>query len=342
MTSNRSSLPIPVSRVPRVSVSASGPKSKTSDLSKRTVNSTATAQRSGIARPSNSKGRRPEVQIKPLESKSTTTAPVTTTDWLYARTSKGLETIFEDESESTFTSSSDATSEDSSDSNATLASSISSTEPSRYNGPQLVEPCVSNALLHVLEPCGHRVMTRHVESCGKNCKSTDAAFANTKTAAKFACAVCISKYVHEHYSAQKSLFASSLDKLEIALGGFRPGWKAERIARMERVWKNNAVEERKALEKLGRYCEVIPTDPDEEVLVVPTEVAPVKDASSRLPTRAEVKTGRRQLPVSKKPKEKRQIPTLQSRVSVEKNSGDGKRGKIGSSRIPVGPRLSKK
>jgi hypothetical protein len=188
-------------------------------------------------------------------------------------------------------------------------------------------------------------MTRHVESCGKNCKSTDAAFANTKTAAKFACAVCISKYVHEHYSAQKSLFASSLDKLEIALGGFRSGWKVERIARMERVWKNDAVEERKALERLGRYCEVIPTDPEEEVLVTPTEVAPVKDASSQVPaqsTRAEVKTVRRQLPVSKKPKEKRQVPTLQSCVTVEKNSVDGKRGKIGSSRIPVGPRLSKK
>jgi hypothetical protein len=193
------------------------------------------------------------------------------------------------------------------------------------------------------------MMTRHVESCGKNCKSTGSAFANTKTAAKFACAVCMSKYVQKHYSAQKSLFVSSLDKLEIALGGFRPGWKAERIARMERVWKNDAGEERKALEKLGRYCEVIPTDPEEEVSITPAEVAPLKDALSRvpvqssLPTRAEAKTIRRQLPiVSKKPKEKRQIPTLQSLVSVEKNSGDGKRGKIGSSRIPVGLRLSKK
>ena len=341
MISNRSSLPILASRVPRVSVSASTPKAKMSDLSKRTVKSVATVERSGIARPANSKGRRPETRSRPLEPKPTATAPVLATDWLYARTSKGLETIFEDESESTFTSNSDIGSEDSNDSNTTLASSISSTEPSRYNGPQLVEPCVSNALLHVLEPCGHRVMTRHVESCGKNCKSTDSAFANTKTAAKFACAVCISKYAHEHYSAQKSLFVASLDKLESALGGFRPGWKAERVARMERVWKNDAVEERKALEKLGRYCEVIPTDPEEEVLVTPTEVAPVKDASSWVPlqsTRAEVKTVRRQLPVSKKAKEKRQIPTLRSLVSAE----ESKRGKIGSSRIPVGPRLSKK
>jgi hypothetical protein len=342
MTSNRSSLPILASRVPRVSVSASTPKTKTSNLSKRTVKSVASVERSGIAKPSNSKGRRPETRSRPLESKPTTTAPVLTTGWLPAYTCQGLETIFEDdESESTFTSNSETNSEDSNDSTTTLPSSISSTEPSRYNGPQLVEPCVSNALLHVLEPCGHRVMTRHVESCGKNCKSTDAAFANTKTTAKFACAVCMSKYVHEHYSAQKSLFVSSLDKLEIALGGFRVSWKAERIARMERVWKNDAGEERKALEKLGRYCEVIPTDPDEEVLLItPTEVAPVKDASFQVPVQAN--TVKRQLPVSKKPKEKRQIPTLQSLVSVEENSGAGKRGKIGSSRIPVGPSLSKK
>ena len=110
---------------------------------------------------------------------------------------------------------------------------------------------------------------------------------------------------------------------------------------MERVWKNHAFEERKALERLGRYCEIIPTDPEEEASVTPTEVAPVKDASSWVPlqsTRAEVKTVRRQLPVSKKAKEKRQIPTLRSLVSAE----ESKRGKIGSSRIPVGPRLSKK
>jgi hypothetical protein len=243
-----------------------------------------------------------------------------------AQISKGLRTIVEDESES---------SEEGSDSNTTLASSISSSnEPSRYNGPQLVEPCVSNALLHVLETCGHRVMTTHVEPCGKNCKSTDSAFANTKTSAKFACAVCISKYVQEHYAARKALFVPSLDKLESALGGFKPGWKAERIARMDRVWKNDAVHERKALEKLGRFCEAIPTDPDEEVLG--TEVAPVKDASSQvLPTRAEAKTVRRRLPVSKKPKERRQ-------AAVEQKAVDGKRGKNGSSRIPVGPKLSKK
>jgi hypothetical protein len=339
MTSNRSSLPILASRVPRASVSAPTSKAK-SDLSKRTVKSIATVERSGIARPANSKGQHPETRSRPLVPKPAITAPMLATYCLPARTSKGLETIYEDESESTFTSNSDTGSENSNDSNTTLASSISSNEPSRYNGPQLVEPCVSNALLHVLEPCGHRVMTRHVEPCGKNCKSTDSVFANTKTAAKFACAVCISKYAQEHYSAQKSLFVSSLDKLESSLGGFRPGWKAERVARMERVWKNDAVEEKKALEKLGRYCEVIPTDPEEELLVTPTEVAPVKDAPSQVPvqsTGAQVKTARRQLPVSKKPREKRQIPTLQSLMSVE-----DKRGKIGSSRIPVGPRLSKK
>jgi hypothetical protein len=311
------------------------------------VKSIATIERSGIARPLNSKGPRPETRSSLLKSKSTITAPVVlATSSPAAQITRSLQSIAEDESESTFASKSDTGSEASNDSNTTLASSISSNEPSLYNGPQLVEACVSNALSHVLEPCGHRVVTRHVERCGENCKSTESAFASTKTAAKFACAVCISKYVQEHYSAQKSMSVPSLDKLEKALGGFRPGWKAERIARMERVWKNDAVQERKALEKLGRYCEAIPTDPDEELLVVPTEVAPMKEALDLVQsTRAEAKTARRQLPVLKKPKEKRQIPILQSLISVEKSSGDGKAGKTGktgSSRIPVGPRLSKK
>jgi hypothetical protein len=322
MTGNRSTLSILASRVPKTTVPTSTSKPEVSDLSKRTVKSTAAVERSGIPKPPSSLCRR--------QKTSATTAPVQATGSSTVQISKGLRTIAEDESES---------SEEGSDSNTTLASSVSSSnEPSLYNGPQLVEPCVSNALLHVLGPCSHRVMTTQVEPCGKNCKSTDSAFANTKTAAKFACAVCISKYVQEHYAAQKSLFVPSLDKLESALGGFKPGWKAERIARMDRVWKNDAVQERKALEKLGRFCEAIPTDPDEEVLG--TEVAPVKDASSQvqsnLPTRAESKTVRRRLPVSKKPKERRQAAV------EEKAVVDGKRGKNGSSRIPVDPRLSKK
>ena len=293
------------------------------------MKSIATVERSGIPKPPSSLCRRQKTRSA-LESKSAIKAPVLATGSPTVQRSKGLQTIAEDESES---------SEEGSDSNTTLASSISSSnEPSRYNGPQLVEPCVSNALLHVLEPCGHRVMTTHVEPCGQNCQSTDSAFANTKTAAKFACAVCVSKYVQEHYAAQKSLFVPSLDKLESALGGFKTGWKAERIARMDRVWKNDALEERRTLEKLGRRCEAIPTDP-EEVFFTPSEVAPVKDASSQVPsnhpTRAEVKTVRRRLPVSKKPKEKRQ-------ASVEENAVDGKREKNGSSRIPVGPKLSMK
>lgn len=339
MTGNRSSLPILASRAPKPSPSASTPRAETSNLSKRTVSSIATVK------PPSSLCRRQKTRGSPLEPKSAISAPTLS---LAAQKSKGLESIAEDKSESMITSKSDtgSGSGDSNDGNTTLASSILSSEPSRYNRPQLVEPCVSNALLHVLEPCGHRVMTAHVEPCGKNCKSTDAAFANTKTAAKFACAVCITKYVQEHYSAQQSLFIPSLDKLESALGGFRPGWKAERIARMERVWKNDAIQERKALEKLGRYCEAIPTDPEEEVFFSPTEVAPVKDASSqvqsKLPTRAEVKTVRRRLPVSEKAKEKRQASTSQSSVSVEEKVVDAKRGNNGSSRIPVGPRLSKK
>lgn len=348
MTSTRSSLPTLGSRLPKKAISSSTPKTKTPDLSGRTVKSLAVANRSGIARPLNSRGRHSKTRMSLLGQNSTLKMPAPVASSLAAQSSKGPKHECGNESESVCSSKVDLCSEDcsSSDSNTTEASSISSNERSLYNGPQLVEACVSNALLHVLEPCGHRVTTTNVERCGENCKSTDSAFANSRTTAKFACAVCISKYVQEHYSAQRSLFVPSLDKLEEALGGFREGWKAERIARMERVWKNDAVQERKALEKLGRYCEAIPTDPDEETLVVPAEVSPMEEASfqvqSSIPSRVEVKTIRRQIPIPKTPNRKRQIPTSSSLVGVEQNPVDGKRGKNGSSRIPVGPQLSKK
>ena len=341
MTSNRSNLPIPGSRVPRKVVCTSSSRTETPGLSQRTVKSLASVKQSGIARPLKPRTQRPEARKSPQQPTSASKAPVPATRSLTMQ-----EHATGDESESTSISKFDSCSEDCSDRNTTNASSILSNEPSLYNGPQLVEPCVSNALLHVLEPCGHRVMITRVELCGKNCRNSDSAFANSRTATTYACAVCITKHLQEQHSTKKSLFVSSLDKLESALGGFRAGWKAERIARMERIWKNDAVEERKALKKLGMHCEVIPTDPEEETLVVPTEVAPTKDASpqvqSSLPSRPEVKTVRRSIPVSKKHKGKRQVPTSSSSVPVEGKAVGSKRGKFGSSRIPVGPRLSKK
>jgi len=344
--SNQLNLPILGSRVPRKTIPVSTTETKPPDLSERTVKSLATVERSGIAMPLNSKTRRSEIQKSPPRPKPTTAVPVLAPGLPAARAAKGLKHVTGDESESGRSSMVDAHSEDCSDSNTTNASSILTSEPSLYNGPQLVEACVSNALLHVLEPCGHRVMTARVELCGKNCKASDSVFANSRTAAKYACAVCITKHLQEQHSNKKSLLVSSLDKLESALGGFRPGWKAERIARMERVWKNDAVEERKALEKLGRHCEVIPTDPEEETLVHTTEVTPMNEAPSQvqssLPSRAGKKATRRQIPVSKKPKEKRQAPASASSIPVDDKVVDGKKGKVGSSRIPVGPGFSKK
>lgn len=223
-------------------------------------------------------------------------------------------------------------------------------EYSQYNGPQLVEPCVGNALFHVLQPCGHRVMTQDVQLCGQNCRGSDSPFANKKTRAKFVCAVCISKYVHEHYAAKKDLYLPSLDILERALGGFRAGWKEKRIAHMERVWKNDALEEQRALGKLGRRCEAVSTDPDEEKLVEDDGEATSEVESSQEHTDlsgrtiatlscVETKTDRLQVPLAKRPKSRSQLPVPSSATAVDKKAPESQRARKRTTRIPVGPRL---
>lgn len=226
-----------------------------------------------------------------------------------------------------------------------------STQYSQYNGPQLVEPCVSNALFHVLQPCGHRVMTRDVQLCGQNCKGSDSLFANKKTQAKFGCALCISRYVHEHYAAKMALLIPSLDMLEAALGGFPDGWKEKRIARMERVWKNDALEEQRALEKLGRRCDALSTDPEEKLVDEEEKaaldgrdeepLAPVEIHSAMLP-RVVSKTGRLQIPMPKETKSKSQLVAPSQKLMDDKKTVEGQREDKRRTRIPVGPRLPRK
>ena len=223
-------------------------------------------------------------------------------------------------------------------------------EYSRYNGPQLVEPCVGNALFHVLQPCGHRVMTRDVQLCGQNCRGSDSPFANKKARSKFVCAVCISKYVHEHYAAKKNLYLPSLDVLERALGGFRAGWREKRIARMERVWKNDALEEQRALEKLGRRCEPVSTDPDEEKLIedegraTPEVESPAEHTALSARTAVtlsyvEIEKDRLQIPVAKRLKSRSQLPVPSSATAVDRKAPESQRARKRTTRIPVGPRL---
>lgn len=234
--------------------------------------------------------------------------------------------------------------------NTESESSRSSSECSRYNGPQLAEPCVGHALLHVLHPCGHRVMTRDVQLCGQNCKGSDTSFANARTREKFVCAVCISRYVQEHYAAKKALFIPSLDKLENALGGFKAGWKDKRIARIERVWKNDALEEQRALEKLGRCCEAVFTDPDEVLVDVEGHTTPALEQStepavevrSDIHPVANLKTSRLQIPVPTEPKKKSQVPSLIPHTTINKKAVESERTSKRTSRIPMGPRLPRK
>lgn len=217
---------------------------------------------------------------------------------------------------------------------------------SLYNGPQVAEPCVDGALLHVLQPCGHRVITREPQPCGENCKGNHALFANSKEISdKFACAVCISTYVREHYNAKKGLFVPSLDHFERALGGLEPGWKEQRLARMERIWKNDALEEQLALEALGRYCEVICTSPEDEALVVVDKALPSKGPSPPTPAAISIpstlpksKTGRLPAPVPKKTTPKKSHLPTPSHVTPGKKTLEGEGSKERRSRLPVGPR----
>lgn len=133
---------------------------------------------------------------------------------------------------------------------------------SLYNGPQLAEPCVADALVHVLQPCGHKVLTSEPQTCGANCLGSGTEYANDRTAERFMCAVCIFRSVRDHYQARRSLFITSLDRLEQSIGGFKTGWKGERLARMAAVWRSEAIEGLTELSQLGRHCIAISVEDD--------------------------------------------------------------------------------
>lgn len=330
MTSFRSNLPVPGSRLPAQTTPPS-PGHPLQPASQSPGKSSTLSQQRGITRVKGSSVQDPRTRIRrPVPVLPTSASPI------------GVR--------SEVMTSSQIASRKNTDGSEGSLSDKPSREYSQYNGPQLVEPCVGNALFHVLQPCGHRVMTQDVQLCGQNCRGSDSPFANKKTQAKFACAVCISKYVHEHYTAKKDLFVPSLDMLETALGGFKAGWKEKRIARMGRVWKNDAIEEQRALEKLGRRCEAVFTDPDEEKLVedegraTPEVESPAEptDLSARTVATlscVETKTGRLGPAVVKRLKGKSQLPVPSSATAVDQKAPEGQRASRRRTRIPMGPRL---
>lgn len=214
---------------------------------------------------------------------------------------------------------------------------------SMYSGPHVAEPCVHGALFHVLEPCGHRVMTPEPQLCGENCKDSGSLLTNAK-GGKFACPVCISSFVQEHYYSKKALFTPVMNKLEGGLGGFDPSWREERLARMERIWKNDALEEHNALSKLGRRCEAICTEPTEEVWRPKGAAASVtpslEKSSTNLSSLPEPKTARLKLPV---PKTGPEALPRQSRLPAPSSTRYKKpMEEERPSKLPVGPRSSRK
>lgn len=144
------------------------------------------------------------------------------------------------------------------------ASNKSDHRRSLYNGPQLAEPCVADALVHVLKPCEHKVLTGQPTLCGANCLGSGSEYANERSADRFICAVCVSRSVKEHYCARRSLFITSLDRLERSIGGFETSWKQKRLARMEEVCKAEAIQELTDLSGLGRHCMAVSINDDVE------------------------------------------------------------------------------
>lgn len=187
-------------------------------------------------------------------------------------------------------------------------------------------------------------MTSQPEPCGSNCKGSDWVFANSATEDKFACAVCISRYVREHYQEKKALFLPSLDALERALGDFKAGWKETRIAKMERIWKNDALEEQTALETLGRFCEAIDGEPQEEdgeaLVTAKRGGARAKNAEPSIPLMVVESKTIRLKDAERKPTmtRKNQLPAPSSRKPVkERTTVENERGRKKASRLPVGP-----
>ena len=102
--------------------------------------------------------------------------------------------------------------------------------------------------------------------------------------------------------------------------------------------------------KLGRRCEALSTNPDEEKLVedegraTPEVESPVEhtDLSARTVATlscVETKTGRLGIPVAKQPKGKSQLPVPSCATTVDKKAPECQRPRKRTTRIPVGPRL---
>ena len=119
-----------------------------------------------------------------------------------------------------------------------------------------------------------------------------------------------------------------------------------RYARMERVWKNDALEEQRALEKLGRYCEAVCTDPD-EVLVdversITTETGPSKGPLVEVHSDSQSATGGFQIPMLTKTVRHSQLPIPASQATYDKKAVNSERASNKTTRIPMGPRTPRK
>lgn len=209
---------------------------------------------------------------------------------------------------------------------------------SLYNGPQLAEPCVADALVHILQPCGHKVLTSEPEACGANCLGSGTEYANERSTERYICAVCISRSVREHYGARRTLFMENLDRLEQNVGGFQTGWKAERLARMEAVWESEAIEQLLELSELGRRCMAISVVDDFEFALT-AELTATPALTTEVDQKSSSSMSAGELPKGQSPSSTTKTPVKASRLPMPATSkagqADHKTAATTSSRLPL-------
>lgn len=165
------------------------------------------------------------------------------------------------------------------DSNTTVPTQTPSKKAaSPYLNTHIADPCIPGCLIHQLSPCGHKIMTSKPDPCASNCRrplsqQATSSFANIlQSTEAFVCAACVEFSVQTHREMKRALFREQMDRTELQMGAFLPGWREEQCEYWERVWENDVQAERAQFEKLGRKCHHIPGEPirDGEAQMPPT------------------------------------------------------------------------
>jgi hypothetical protein len=198
---------------------------------------------------------------------------------------------------------------------------------SLYNGAQVAEPCVSDALTHLLAGCKHKIVTQHPEPCASNCRISDSGLANLRSQEEFACSICMERIVRASYNARRSAYQADVqvaadDKKAVAT-----------LAAEESSWERKAIEQLRRLKSGRRSCNAIRTSPTQSWFAN-CEFAVEAGGSDCSPIATEMSSQR----PDGGPKLSARVATSMSRLPVPGTSpGDSRRASPGPtiSRLPL-------